>query len=137
MFFVGAQGLQAVDENRHHAFLQFGAGQVVQCLAGDGENLLLCPAADFLVEILHVLLQVFLTFGGQLVGILARRFKQALAFAIGSSHGLGQHVCFLFVESGILLLEIGAILGGFRLFRIGVGEFVGDALLPRVDGIED
>jgi hypothetical protein len=78
-----------------------------------------------------------LPFGAQLVGRLPCFVEEPLAFGLCFVGRFGQKRGALLVELLVLVLELVVLLLRFRLFRGGVGEFRGDQLLPRVDGVED
>ena len=84
-----------------------------------------------------VVSQRFLSLGTQGIGRLARFVKEPLTFGFRLVRRLAQECGALLVELLILVLELVALLLRFGPFRVGVREFGGDPLLPRVDGVED
>ena len=81
--------------------------------------------------------QRLLSLGTQGVGRLSCIVEETLAFGFRFVRRLAQECGALLVELFVLVLELVALLLRFGLFRVGVREFRGDPLLPRVDGVED
>ena len=94
-------------------------------------------AAEGLIQVAAVVAQRFLPLGAQGIGGLPRLVEQPLAFGFGLVRRLAQQRGALLLEFLVLVLELVALLLRFSLLRVGVGEFRGDPLLARVDGVED
>lgn len=94
-------------------------------------------AGDFVIQALLLAFQRFLSFGTQGVGRLPRFVEEALTFGLCLVSRLAQEYGALLVELLVLVLEFVAFLLRFGPFPVGVREFRGDPLLPRVDGVED
>ena len=137
LFRLAVHLAQAAREHLAHAFFQTRRGEIRQRLSRDGKHFLLGPATDGLIQVMGVASQRFLSLGAQGVGRLPRFVEEPLTFGFRLVRRLAQEGGALLVELLVLVLELVALLLRFGLFRVGVREFRGDPLLPRVDGVED
>ena len=128
---------QAASEHLAQAFFQTRRGEIRQRLSRDGKHFLLGPATDGLIQVMSVVSQRFLSLGTQGIGRLPRFVEEPLTFGFRLVRRLAQECGALLVELLVLVLELVALLLGFGLFRVGIREFRGDPLLPRVDGVEN
>ena len=89
------------------------------------------------MQVMGVVSQRFLSLGTQGIGRLPRFVEEPLTFGLRLVCRFAQESGALLVELLVLVLELVALLSGFGLFRVGIREFCGNPLLPRVDGVED
>ena len=128
---------QATDEHIAHAFFQRCPSEIGKRLSRDGKNFLPGSAGDFVVQALLFAFQRVLSFGAQGVGRLPRLIEKTPPFGFRLFRRLAQECATLAVELLVLFLELFALLFGLGSFCVGIRDFLGDPLLPRVDGVED
>ena len=90
-----------------------------------------------MIQVLGVVSQRFLPLGTQGIGRLPCFVQEPLTFGFRLLRRLRQKRGALLVELLVLVLELVALLLGFGLLRVGIREFPGNPLLPRINGVED
>jgi hypothetical protein len=92
---------------------------------------------DGVIEVISFVSQRFLSLGAKGIDRLSRFVHEPLTLGLRLICRRTQERGALLLEGRVLVLELIAHLSGFGLFLVGIRELSGDALFPRVDGIED
>lgn len=102
---LAVQRPQALDEHRDQALLQTRPGEISECLARDGEDLLLNAVPQGLVELIGFLSQGVLAIDAQGIGSLPGLIEQPLALGVRRVRHLDKERRALGVERLVFLLS--------------------------------